>query len=201
MWCVDRRWIAVLMTQLTTTSYLILGLLSSRDWSAYELAEQISKGVTEIWPRASRQLYNAPKQLVEQGLVTSSKQRTGRRQRTVYSISASGRAELRRWLSTEAKPPSLEFEAMVHVLLADQGSLEDLQMTLERVIDQANQARELFESHQEFIDATGGGTFPERQHLFVLSSAFMIGHFSHIAAWATWALGEVRTWQDTAGRS
>jgi PadR family transcriptional regulator, regulatory protein AphA len=190
---------AGLLTQLTTTSYLILGLLSSRDWSAYELAEQIGKGVTEIWPRASRQLYNAPKQLVEQGLVSAVKQRTGRRQRTVYSITDSGRAELRRWLSTEAKPPSLEFEAMVHVVLADQGSLEDLQNTLERVVQQANEARELFESHREFIDATEGGTFPERQHLFVLSSAFMIGHFTHMAAWATWALGEVRTWRDATG--
>ena len=189
------------MTPLTTTSYLILGLLTSRDWSAYELAEHIDKGVTEVWPRASRQLYNAPKQLVEQGLVTAVTQRTGRRRRTVYAITAAGRAELRRWLSTEAKPPSLEFEAMVHVLLADQGSLEDLHKTLERVIEQANQARELFETHQEFIEATEGGTFPERQHVFVLSSAFMIGHFTHIAAWATWALGEVRTWHDTAGRS
>jgi DNA-binding PadR family transcriptional regulator len=189
------------VTQLTTTSYLILGLLTSRDWSAYELAEQVGKGVTEIWPRASRQLYNAPKQLVEQGFVSAVTEQTGRRQRTLYSITDSGRAELRRWLSTEARPPSLEFEAMVHVLLADQGSLEDLCKTLERVIEQASQARKLFESHQEFIEATEGGTFPERQHLFVLSSAFMIGHFTHIAEWATWALGEVRTWRDTAGQS
>ena len=95
------------MTRLTTTSYLILGLLTSRDWSAYELAEQVGKGVTEIWPRASRQLYNAPKQLVEQGLISAVTEQTGRRQRTLYSITEPGRAELRRWLSTEAKPPSL----------------------------------------------------------------------------------------------
>jgi PadR family transcriptional regulator, regulatory protein AphA len=67
----------VLVTQLTTTSYLILGLLTSRDWSAYELAEQVGKGVTEIWPRASRQLYNAPKQLVEQGLISAVTEQTG----------------------------------------------------------------------------------------------------------------------------
>jgi PadR family transcriptional regulator AphA len=49
----------------------------------------------------------------------------------------------------------------------------------------------------EFIRDTAGGTFPERRHLFALSSAFMIGHFTHIAEWAAWALSEIETWTDT----
>ena len=79
------------MSELTTTSYLILGLLTSRDWSAYELAEQVGRGVTELWPRADRQLYNAPKRLVAEGLVKATKEATGRRERTVYSITRKGR--------------------------------------------------------------------------------------------------------------
>jgi PadR family transcriptional regulator AphA len=185
------------MTRLTTTSYLILGMLTTRDWSAYELAEQVDKGLTEVWPRASRQLYNAPKQLVEQGLITARNQPTGRRQRTVYSITPSGHTALRNWLATDAKAASLEFEAMVHVLLADQGSLNALKTTLQHVLEQANHARARFEAHQQFIRDTDGGTYPERRHLFALSSAFMIGHFTHIAEWATWALNEIETWTDT----
>jgi PadR family transcriptional regulator, regulatory protein AphA len=185
------------MTRLTTTSYLILGMLSTRDWSAYELAEQIDKGLTEVWPRASRQLYNAPKHLVEQGLITARTQATGRRQRTIYSITPSGHTALRNWLATDAKPASLEFEAMVHVLLADQGTLEDLTTTLQHVLEQANHSRARFEAHVQYIRDTDGGTYPERRHLFALSSAFMIGHFTHLAQWATWALSEIETWTDT----
>jgi DNA-binding PadR family transcriptional regulator len=185
------------MLRLTTTSYLILGMLTARDWSAYELAEQIDKGVIEIWPRARRQLYKAPKHLVDQGLITATKHATGRRQRTVYSITASGRRALERWLATEPSPVSLEFEAMVHVLLADQGSLDDLKTTLHEVLEQAQRSRERCEAHVELIRDTAGGTFPERRHLFVLSSAFMIGHFTHIAQWATWVLSEIETWKDT----
>ena len=48
------------MTELTTTSYLILGLLTNRERSAYEIAEQMGRGVTEVWPRAGRQLYDPP---------------------------------------------------------------------------------------------------------------------------------------------
>lgn len=187
------------MTSLTTTSYLILGLLASRDWSAYELAEQIDKGVTEIWPRASRQLYNAPKQLVSAGLIAASRQPAGgTRQRTVYSITPSGRAALRAWLATEARPPALEFEAMLRVVLADQGSVESLRRTLHGVIDHAEQERERFEGHVRYIQATEGGTFPEREHLFELSSAFMIGHFTHLAQWARWALDQIEDWRDTS---
>jgi PadR family transcriptional regulator AphA len=188
---------AVHMTKLTPTSYLILGILATREWSAYELAEQLDKGLTEVWPRARRQLYNAPKQLVEHGLANASREPAGARHRTIYSITESGRAALRDWLSTDARPPALEFEGMLHVLLADQGSLEDLERTLEQILQQARARLQLFEAHAEFIRTTGGGTFPERQHLFALSSHFMIGHFTHIADWAGWALTEVRTWPDT----
>src|SRR5438874_2389122 len=122
-------------------------MLTTRDWSAYELVEQIDKGLTEVWPRARRQLYNAPKQLVEQGLITARIEATGRRQRTVYSITTAGQTALSNWLTTEAKPASLEFEAMVHVLLADQGSLEALKTTLQDVLEQANHSRARFEAH------------------------------------------------------
>jgi PadR family transcriptional regulator, regulatory protein AphA len=186
------------MPELTTTSYLILGMLTTRDWSAYELAEQVDKGLTEVWPRARRQLYNAPKLLVEEGLATASTEATGNRQRTVYSITSSGRKALRDWLSTEPKRASLEFEGMVRLLLADQGSLSDLRSTLESVREEARESRALFEAHVKYIRETDGGTFPERRHLFVLSSKFMIGHFTHLVDWAEWALAEVESWTDTA---
>lgn len=185
------------MRRLTTTSYLILGILALRDWTAYELAEQIDKGVTEIWPRADRQLYNAPKLLLEQGLISATKTATGRRERTVYSITPAGREALRSWLPGASKPPSLEFEAMVRLVLADQGNVEDLRRTLQDVIDQAVRKREQFEDRYRLIRASGGGTFPERQHLFALSTAFMVGHFTHLEQWASWALKEIETWDDT----
>ena len=106
------------MAKRTTTSYLILGLLCARDWSAYEIAEQLGRGVTELWPRAGRQLYNAPKRLVEDGLVAARAEATGGRTRTIYSITPAGEEALRAWLAERAVTPSaLEFEGMVRVLL------------------------------------------------------------------------------------
>jgi hypothetical protein len=70
----------------TTTSYAILGLLSVRDWSTYELAKQVRRSLRWFWPRTERKLYDEPKRLVADGLATATKQYTGQRPRTVYGI-------------------------------------------------------------------------------------------------------------------
>ena len=185
------------MSELSTTSAMILGMLSSRDWSAYELAEFVGRGLDELWPRAGRQMYNAPKKLVAEGLINTTSELTGRRSRTMYSITDAGRAALADWLSVSSRKSSLEFEGMVRVLLADQGSVEDLRRTLHTMIDQATASQELFAANARYMLDNDGGTFPERRHLLALSNRFMTGHFEHISRWAAWALEETKDWTDT----
>ncbi len=181
---------------LTPTSYLILGMLASRDWSAYELATQVGRGHAEIWPRADRQRYNAPKRLLEKGLVSTRTEATGKRERAVYSITPAGRRALSEWLATESQPSALEFEGMLRVVLANEGTIEDLRANLETMRAQALEQRALFLAHAATLANEAGGTFPERQHVLVLANRFMLGHFAHIVEWADWALEQTRSWPD-----
>ena len=181
---------------LPTTGYIILGLLTSRDWSAYEIAEQVGRGVDQLWPRADRQRYNTPKRLLELGLVTARTEATGRRTRTVYSITDAGRTELAAWLDTASRPPAMEFEGMVKVLLFEQGTIEGLRAGLEQMVAQATEARALFAAHAAYILATGG-TFPERRHLFAMVNRFMVQHYDNLLEWAHWALDEIAGWDST----
>jgi DNA-binding PadR family transcriptional regulator len=182
--------------ELSTTGYLILGLLADHDWSAYQLAEQLGRGVAELWPSADRGRYAVLNRLSGEGLVQTRQEHTGKRSRTIYSITPAGREALAVWLSTPVRPPTLEFEGMVRVLLADQGSLDDLRGTLARTREQAVANREMFARYATYISATGG-TFPERRHLFALANTFMIGHYEHIIAWADWAEAQLASWPDT----
>jgi len=52
---------------LTTTSYAVLGLLSIRPWSSYELTQQMDRSLGRIWPRAASKLYEEPKKLTARG--------------------------------------------------------------------------------------------------------------------------------------
>ena len=183
--------------QLTTAAYITLGLLTSQDWSAYQLAEQVGRGVDQLWPRADRQRYITPKRLLEEGLVTARTEPSGKRTRTVYSITPAGRAALAHWLSLESRPPMLEFEGMIRVLLAEQGTIEDLRATLESMRRQSIAARSLFAAHASTL-AGARDTFPERRHLLAMANRFMIGHYDHIIQWSTWALEQTSTWPDAA---
>src|SRR4051812_46461371 len=100
------------MKKLTTTSYAILGLLAIRPWSTYELTQQVSKSLSNWWPRTERQLYEQPKILVEHGLATATSETVGRRARTVYDITPAGRAALRAWLDEPSSVYRFEWDAM-----------------------------------------------------------------------------------------
>ncbi|MDQ7877144.1 PadR family transcriptional regulator [Microbacterium sp. QXD-8] len=182
--------------ELSTTGYLILGLLADHDWSAYQLAEQLGRGVAELWPSADRGRYAVLNRLSDERYVQTRREHTGKRARTIYSITAAGREALAAWLSTPMRPPTLEFEGMVRVLLADQGSVDDLRRTLAQTREQALANREMFARYAAYISTTGG-TFPERRHLFALANTFMIGHYEHIVAWAEWAEAQISSWPDT----
>src|SRR5438876_12449140 len=118
------------MAEMTATSGALLGLLALRDWTTYELAAQMKRSLDFVWPRAERGLYNEPRRLVEAGYATSRQEMTGRRQRTVYSITPAGRDALSAWLDIPVAPPTLEFECMLRVLFADQGDLSQLRAAL-----------------------------------------------------------------------
>lgn len=186
------------MAETSMTGYLILGILSNRDMSAYEIVEQMGKGVAEVWRRADRQLYDTPKRLVEQGLITGRKETSaGRRTRTVYSITPAGRSALTNWIASEAQPSAMEFEGLVRVLFADQGDIGALRTTLVTIAEQARARRDLFIAHAEYAIATEGGSVPERSHIFALVNRYMVKHFNLMIEWADWALEQVDDWPDS----
>ena len=152
--------------------------------------------MAELWPSADRGRYAVLNRLAELGYVATRPEPTGKRARTIYSITPAGREALAAWLGTPPRPPSVEFEGMVRVLLADQGSLDDLRATLQQTRESALANRDMFARYAAYISATGG-TFPERRHLFALANTFMIGHYDHILRWTEWAEQQIADWPDT----
>lgn len=177
----------------STTSYAILGLLSVRSWTTYELAKQVRRSLNWFWPRAERKLYDEPKRLVAQGLATASREYTGLRPRTVYGITDEGRTALRNWLSTPSAPRTYEYEAMLKVFFADAGSLAQLDRTLgeieaeaaTRIADLATMAGQT---------AAGTTEFPTRLHLSAITLRLQFDQERAILAWAQWARQQASAW-------
>ncbi|MBM3941091.1 MAG: PadR family transcriptional regulator [SAR202 cluster bacterium] len=180
---------------LTTTSLAMLGLLALRPWTTYELAQQMERSLRNFWPRARSKLYEEPKHLVAHGLAVARREQVGRRPRTVYAITPAGREALREWLRRPGAPPALEYEAILKVFLADQGTKDDLlaQIRHIRAWAEAEQLR-----GQAFLReyATTGGPFPGRLGIIALMVSFLTRIDDGIHEWAAWAEEEVSRWPD-----
>lgn len=180
----------------STTSYAILGLLSLRKWTTYELAKQVQRSLGWFWPRAERKLYDEPKRLVADGLASSEREMTGARPRTVYAVTRRGRTALRRWLDEPPAPPTLEFEGMIKVFFADGGTLEQLRATLTSIAETAEER--LVDLESKVGELTSPDVpFPERLHLNALGLRFIVDHERSIASWARWAGEQTATWKST----
>jgi len=180
--------------QLTTTSYAILGLLAIGEWTTYELAQQMQRSLRNFWPRAERRIYDEPKLLVAHGLAHARTEHTGRRPRTVYAITPKGRAVLRAWLAQPGAGPSLEFEALLKVFLADHGDKQALLANIRGIQAWAEQEhRRGIQLVRDYLQT--GGPFPDRLHIIALMVRFLGFEWgAAVHRWATWAEQEVERW-------
>jgi PadR family transcriptional regulator AphA len=83
---------------LTSTSYLVLGLLAREGPSTpYELERHVSATLGHFWSFPRTLLYSEPPRLAGLGLVTETRESEGRRRR-VFGITDAGLSAVRTWL-------------------------------------------------------------------------------------------------------
>lgn len=84
---------------LTTTSYLVLGLVGHLGRpTSYDLKKAIAGTIGGFWSVPHSQLYAEPLRLAALGLLVEEQEPAGRRRRT-WSLTDAGRAELDSWLA------------------------------------------------------------------------------------------------------
>jgi PadR family transcriptional regulator AphA len=119
-----------------------------------------------------------------------------RRQRTRYTIIQQGRTALDGWLGTAPATPSLEFEALLRMILADQGSLDDLRAAIAATTLQAREMRATgIELTKDLL--TTGGPLPERLHLTERAVTFYAEFVLLVLRWCDETSAEIETWPDT----
>lgn len=180
-------------SKLSPRAYAILGLLAIRDWTTYELAGQMERGVGDIWTAARSMVYSEPKRLAELGLVRARTEAAGRRTRTWYSITPAGLAELRGWLAEPGAPPAMQFEGLLKVLLADASEPQTINASLTEAIKWADELQGIGRVVAAEYSA-GRGPFQERAQLVALAFAFLWDYAEFVRRWALWAQEEVRQW-------
>ncbi len=100
--------------ELSATGKVILGMLAARPRSGYEIKQLVDNTARFFWAASYGQIYPELKRLEKEGLISGSDSANGKRQRTVYKLTAAGKRAAREWID---RPPEV-FETR------DEGLLE-----------------------------------------------------------------------------
>lgn len=182
------------------TPKALLGLLSLRSWTAYELTGQMQRALRWVWPRSEANVYAALKRLGSSGSAVAVEEDVGEhRRRTRYEITDEGRAEVARWLrETEPDPPKIEAEVVLRTFLADLAGPDDLRRSLTATRRQC--AEQITTALPTLEDYAGDDPpFPGRAHLNVLFMHFMAGYYDFLVSWCDDVEAELDRWDSTSG--
>jgi len=185
---------------LTSTSYALLGLLAVKPWTTYELAQQMDRTVSRFWPRARSKLYEEPKKLVARGLARSTDDPVGRRRRTIYTITPKGRRALAAWLAEPGDGPVLEYEQLMKVFFADNGTTDDVRRQLDAARAWAHELTLLnIDVGRSYVEDRG--PFPERAAVNHLVGRFIDDFLETVDRWAEWGAETIEEWPEQPGEA
>ena len=104
--------------------YAVLGALTIAPMSGYDLRTFFDQSVRFFWNESYGQIYPILKRLAAEGLVTPAAQRAGagvHPRRTVYAITARGRATLAEWLGEPVEQQVGRIEILLKLFFAPEG--------------------------------------------------------------------------------
>jgi DNA-binding PadR family transcriptional regulator len=146
-----------------------------------------------VWPRAESAIYREVKRLADDGLIEGTREYTGRRPRTVYTITDAGLEVLKAWLDTPVSPLALEFEGMIRLFVAQTGTTDQILGTIEQIREDARQMLDFGgEVKLEYLE--GRGALQDQVYIRAHAIDFFISLLNMVDDWTNRTLEDIRTW-------
>lgn len=123
------------MARINKTQFAILGCLTIRSMSAYDIKTFMASSTGFFWQEHEAQLYPTLKRLEEEGAVTSEEAQAAKAgTRKMYQITPEGEVHLKDWLALPAQKAAYRNEFLLKLFFGDQipveKSIERLQQYL-----------------------------------------------------------------------
>lgn len=126
--------------------HAILGFLSVKPLSGYDLKKAFDNSVRHFWPANQSQIYRTLAELEEQGYIEKEViPREERLDMKVYSISEAGSEELHRWLSTPLKDQDYREPFLIQIYFAGMLSEEEIIRLLRHEIHSIEERLAIYE--------------------------------------------------------
>lgn len=175
--------------------YAILGLLTRRPLTGYQIKKRFNASVIFFWHSTQSQIYGTLKDMERRRLVTSDVVHQGRTPyQRVYSLAGAGRETLLHWLQDKAEMPEVKDEFLLRVFFSDLLSHTETIAHLQHQIGKHEVRLALYEARtDELVRRHGplGGTDDERlfsSHLTLTQGKMRERMYIE---WCRWAIGQL----------
>lgn len=98
------------MSRINTTRYALLGMLTIKPMSGYDIKKEMQKTIAHFWSESDGQIYPILRTLEQEELVTVTLEPKGARPRKIYTITDAGRKVLQEWLELDPQPANKRSE-------------------------------------------------------------------------------------------
>jgi PadR family transcriptional regulator, regulatory protein AphA len=118
--------------------YAILGILSWRPSSGYDLKKMIEGSTALYWSGNNNEIYRALVNLHDQGLLSKDVQpQENLPARKVYTITKKGQEELKKWVLSKPALPQRKHSLLIQLAWADSACADELDALLQEYEDEA----------------------------------------------------------------
>jgi DNA-binding PadR family transcriptional regulator len=151
------------MSRKKKTQFALLGLLSWKPMSGYDIKKIVDIGLSHFWNENYGQIYPTLDELVKAGFARKSIDATsGKRKRYVYRITPAGVAVFQEWLAQPADVPTVRNELQLKFFLSSKlPAKNSLRMIREYQQQQQTILEEYRASEVELRQAIESGNYPD----------------------------------------
>jgi len=175
-------------------SHAILGFLEYQSMTGYDLKKYFDQSITHFWTATQSHIYKALEGLEKDGMVESQIiQQKGRPNRKLYQITAEGRQELRRWVSTPLPLETRREAWLIQIFFAHGLTNAEIVNLFEERITGVREYLERCQAAQEQIDENFEEVGIERlRQLWQLTLDYGLDYYRNEIIWLEKTLERLR---------
>ncbi|MFJ4658908.1 PadR family transcriptional regulator [Nocardia sp. NPDC088792] len=165
--------------------YALLGLLSSKPASGYDLLGRFKESLGNVWPATQSQIYTELTKLADDALIAVTDE--GPRGRKEYTITDAGHESLRTWLETTKPKPRTRNEMLLRVFFLGELSpaaaheyLAGIEETAAKSLAELNALKESIDWNDDDFSRYGRIALEWGERMFAMNQE-----------WAQWALAQL----------
>lgn len=135
------------MAQINKTQYAILGMLSIRPRSGYDIKKQISRSIGFFWNENFGHIYPILKRMEKDRLVTKHVEDSGDRpKKNVFTLTEKGKKELNHWLKVPVSEQPIRNELLLKLFFGAHLEEGDIMAMIEAEKEKSENLIRLFDS-------------------------------------------------------